>query len=81
MRGSSQGIYKSQHVPYQHNHRKLENSSNKNIQKSLSKFNTYLVNNLQDRETFMKAFYRLRDNGLFKGQLKIQGDADKQTSF
>ena len=29
----------------------------------------------------MKAFYRLRDNGLFKGQLKIQGDADKQTSF
>lgn len=69
------------HVPYQHNHRKLENSSNKNIQKSLSKFNTYLVNNLHDGETFMKAFYRLRDNGLFKGQLKIQGDADKQTSF
>lgn len=66
---------------YQHNHRMLENSSNKNIQKSLSKFNTYLVNNLQDGETFMKAFYRFRDNGLFKGQLKIQGDTDKQTKF
>ncbi len=67
--------------PYQHNHRKLENSINPNIQKSLSKFNTYLVNNLQDGETFMKAFYRFRDDGLFKGQLKIQGDTDKQTKF
>jgi hypothetical protein len=74
-------IKANMHVLYQQNHRKLENSSNKNIQKSLSKFNTYLVNNLQDGETFMKAFYRFRDNGLFKGQLKVQGDTDKQTKF
>jgi len=66
-------------LPYRHNFRTLKNYGNKNIDASLTYFNTSLVNNLKDGETYLTAFNRLYESGEFKGQLKIQGAEEKQT--
>jgi hypothetical protein len=39
------------------------------------------MNNLKDGETYQAAFKRLYGSGEFKGQLKVQGDVNKQTKF
>lgn len=67
--------------PYMYNMRKQQCYSNKNIQKDKSMNNTIIENNLKTNETFLQAFNRLYNNGVFTGQLKIQGSVDKQTKF
>lgn len=77
-----QGYIKSKmQFPYRHNMRKQQCYSNKNIQKNKSAYNTIIENNLNENETFLQAFNRLYNNGVFTGQLKIQGSVDKQTKF
>lgn len=77
-----QGYIKSKmRFPYQHNFRTLKNYGNKNIDASLTHLNTNIVNNLKEGETYLTAFNRLYQNGVFKGQLKIQGAEEKQTKF
>lgn len=39
------------------------------------------MNNLKDGETYLAAFNRLYKNGVFKGQLKVQGAEEKQSKF
>jgi hypothetical protein len=76
------GYIKSKvHFPYQHNMRTLNNYSNKNIKKSNTYYNSIIENNLLEGETFLKAFNRLYKSGAFKGQLKTQGNVDKQPKF
>ncbi|MBH1940024.1 plasmid recombination protein [Mobilitalea sibirica] len=67
--------------PYQHNFRTLKNYRNKNINATLTHLNSCIMNNLKDGETYLAAFNRLYKNGVFKGQLKVQGAEDKQTKF
>lgn len=77
-----QGYIKSKmQFPYRHNMRKQQCYSNQNIQKNKSAYNTIIENNLIGNETFLQAFNRLYNNGVFTGQLKIQGSVDKQTKF
>lgn len=77
-----QGYIKSKmHFPHQHNFRTLKNYENENIDTSLTPLNTTLLNNLKNGETFLTAFNRLYENGVFKGQLKVQGAVEKQTKF
>lgn len=77
-----QGYIKSKtQLPYQHNIRTLNNYSNKNITSSYTKLNSIIENNLQEGETFLKAFKRLHEGGAFTGQLKLQGNAEKQTKY
>lgn len=77
-----QGYIKSKvRFPYQHNFRMLKNYGNKNIDVTLTRLNTCIMNNLKDGETYLAAFNRLYKNGVFKGQLKVQGAEDKQTKF
>ncbi len=73
-----QGYIKSKmRFPYQHNFRTLKNYGNKNIETSLTHLNTIITNNLKKGETYLSAFNRIRDNGEFKGQLKVQGGRGK----
>lgn len=74
-------IKSKMHFPYQHNFRTLKNYGNKNIDASLTHFNTCIVNNLKNGETYLTDFNRLYESGEFKGQLKVQGAVDKQTKF
>lgn len=74
-------IKSTMRFPYQHNFRTLKNYGNKNIEPSLTNLNTTIANNLKKGETYLSAFNRLRDNGEFKGQLKVQGAEEKQTKF
>ena len=67
--------------PYQHNFRTLKNYGNENIDSSLTHLNTIIANNLKKGENYLSAFNRIRDNGEFKGQLKVQGAKEKQTKF
>ena len=77
-----QGYIKSLvHLPYQHNFRTGKNYKNKNIDYSLTKNNTTFLYQLQENETYLKAFKRLYERNVFQGQLKVQGEADKQTKF
>ncbi len=69
------------HRPYCHNMRKLNNYSNENIDLSHTKFNSIIENNLNQGETYLKAFNRLYKSGAFTGQLKVQGDEMKQTKY
>ena len=74
-------IKSKMHFPYQHNFRTLKNYGNKNIDASLTHFNTCIVNNLKNGETYLTTFNRMYESGEFKGQLKVQGAVDKQTKF
>lgn len=56
---------------YQHNFRTLKNYGNKNINTSLTRLNSNIVNNPKDGETYLTANNRLYDSGTFKGQLKV----------
>lgn len=77
-----QGYIKTKmHLPYQHNFRTLKDYGNKNIDVSLTHLNTCIANNLKKGETYLTAFNRLRDDGEFQGQLKVQGAKEKQTKF
>ena len=67
--------------PYRHNSRKSKSYSNENIDTSYTKFNSTIEDNLLEGETYLKAFYRHYNNGAFTGQLKEQGDENKQTKF
>lgn len=48
---------------------------------SHTKFNSIIANNLNQGETYLKAFNRLFKSGTFTGQLKVKGDEMKQTKF
>jgi hypothetical protein len=61
--------------------RTLKNYSNSNIDLSLTKSNSVIENNLLKGETYLKAFNRLYESGAFTGQLKVQGDENKQTKY
>lgn len=77
-----QGYTKSKaQFPYRHNHRIGNNHSNQNIVSSLTEKNSVLVNNLEGNETYLSAFKRLYSKNEFHGQLKVNGDEDKQTKF
>lgn len=67
--------------PYRHNHRRCKDYSNKNIVAELTPQNSILIDNLQENETYLRAFNRLYKEGVFKGQLKVNGDKNKQTKF
>ncbi|MDF2803842.1 MAG: mobilization protein [Anaerocolumna sp.] len=69
------------HLPFRHNMRTLKNYSNSNIDLSLTKSNSVIENNLLKGETYLKAFNRLYESGAFTGQLKVQGDENKQTKY
>lgn len=61
--------------------RALKNYSNSNIDLSLTKPNSVIENNLLNGETYLKAFNHLYECGAFNGQLKVQGDGNKQTKY
>lgn len=69
------------HLPFRHNMRTLKNYSNSNIDLSLTKSNSVIENNLLNGETYLKTFNRLYESGAFTGQLKVQGDENKQTKY
>lgn len=77
-----EGYIKSKvHFSYMHNMRTLKKYSNDNIDLSHTKFNSVIINNLFEGEGYLKAFNRLNKSGAFTGQLKVQGDINKQTKF